>query len=180
MKVILSILVLLSSILCQTMPTYDRSSWGTWIDSDKDGQNTRQEVLIRDNIASSESTTYVNGKIVKGMWIDIYSGDTIRGASLIDIDHFVPVSEANMSGGYLWDKNKKINFFNNISDTKHLHAVSIASNRSKGAKDPSKWMPKINKDSYIIDWVTVKYKWGLKMDKEEYDFIISYLNTKFQ
>jgi hypothetical protein len=158
---------------------YDRTEWKHWIDADKDGQDTRQEVLIAENLADAEHTEYNedSSRIIKGMWVCMYTGDTIIDPSLLDVDHFVPLKEAHISGGYKWSAVQKQAYANELlSNDNHLIAVSRSANRSKGAKDPSDWIPKTNGCWYIKEWTNIKRLWDLSYDKKEADFILNYLN----
>jgi hypothetical protein len=48
-----------------------------------------------------------------------------------------------------------------------LQAVSASSNRTKGDKDPTQWLPKRNVCSYAVRWAAIKYRWGLTIDTAE-------------
>jgi hypothetical protein len=50
-----------------------------------------------------------------------------------------------------------------------LIAVSASSNRSKGASDPSEWMPPTTsfKCEYVYSWIQVKLRWQLSVDPAE-------------
>ena len=169
--------MIITSVFAQE---YNRKDWKHWVDGDKNGLDTRQEVLIAENIAPDSLTVYDStGKIVEGLWVCPYTGDSITNPRKLDIDHLVPLKEAHISGGITWSKEKKEAFANELfySDN-HLMAVSAKANRSKGAKDPSKWMPSINKCWYINSWIEIKKRWALEMDIEEEAFIDVYLESK--
>lgn len=99
-------------------------------------------------------------------WIGLYTGKIFSNARQVDIDHVVPLKEAHISGASGWTKEKKRQFAN---DEDNLLAVSKSANRSKGAKDPAKWMPKNEAFhcEYIKKWVAVKEKYILYMDRKE-------------
>lgn len=48
--------------------------------------------------------------------------------------------------------------------------MSVTTNRSKGDRDPSNWLPPDSSDvcSFISDWVSIKARWGLSMDESEF------------
>ncbi|MFD7924020.1 hypothetical protein ACFV3R_33045 [Streptomyces sp. NPDC059740] len=50
-----------------------------------------------------------------------------------------------------------------------LVAVSAASNRTKGDKDPAQWLPPLEKADcqYAADWVGDKLRWKLSADTAE-------------
>ena len=154
---------------------YNRADWKHWTnDKEREGRDTRQEVLIRDNLASPDSTIIYAGKIVKGRWICPYTGDTITNPEKLDIDHLVPLKEAWWSGGDMWSPKFKELYANSMFYSFHLVAVKASANRSKGRKDPFEWMPDKNKCWYLESWLRVKAGWGLHMDADEEDFIFKY------
>ena len=72
---------------------YDRSLFKHWIDDDKDGCNTRQEVLIEEAIVKPK----IGKKCVLsgGTWLSSYDNKTVKGSgSTLDVDHMVPLAEA--------------------------------------------------------------------------------------
>ena len=123
----------------QEHDTYDRNEYGPWKDVDRDCQNTRHEVLIGSSAEPVQFKTEKQCLVVAGKWIGLYTGKVFTNARKIDIDHVVPLKEAHISGASGWTKEKKRQFAN---DADNLLAVSKSANRSKGAKDPAKWMPK--------------------------------------
>ena len=170
---ILLIILLLFSFDAEA---YNRKDYTHWIDADKDCQNTRQEVLIEESVESVLSPLVLDKKgciVLKGAWMDYYTKEIIYNPSKLDIDHLVPLAEVDRSGGDKWNKKKKMEYANDLTNPQTLIAVGKSANRSKGDKDPSDWMPP-NKDywcEYIRDWQIVKKKWGLKMDEKERKFI---------
>jgi hypothetical protein len=147
---------------------YERSKSKHWIDVDRDCQDARAEVL------KSESKTPVNsGCTIKwGTWYSSYDGLTITSPSSIDIDHMVPLAEAWDSGARAWSAAKRSAYANDLTDPRPLIAVSASSNRSKGDKDPAEWLPSRNVCGYIRQWVVVKTRWSLAVDKEERAFLL--------
>jgi hypothetical protein len=90
-------------------------------------------------------------------------------ASRVDIDHVVPLQEAHLSGGFRWDPMQKLRFANDL-ELPQLLAVSASANRSKGAKDPARWMPPDTSYwcTYLLDWQKVKRAYGLRVDISEF------------
>ena len=152
---------------------YDRSLFRHWIDADNNGCDTRKEVLI------SESKTKVKiGRkcaISGGTWVSAFDNKTIKGSGTgIDVDHFVPLAEAWRSGAWKWTPEERQYFANDLKDERVLVAVSASSNRSKGDKDPSKWLPKVSKEQvcdYVLSWVAVKLRYSLTTDPVEAESI---------
>ena len=151
---------------------YSRTDYKHWIDTDKDCQNTRQEVLIAESL--EEVMLDKKGcEVVKGKWHDPYTDKYFTNPSDLDIDHFVPLGEVDRSGGHEWSKTKKMEYANDLDDSETLIAVDKSANRSKGDKDPSDWLPPNKKFQcdYIKTWQKVKKQWKLNMDKKEKAFI---------
>lgn len=157
---------------------YDRSLFGSgWIDADRDGCDTRREVLI------AESTTPVQVgtgcSITGGTWFSVYDGVTTTDASTFDIDHMVPLKEAWDSGAHSWTSDQRRAFYNDLSRWESLIAVSASSNRSKSDRDPAEWMPARTSYhcTYVTSWIAVKKAWNLSVDQAEYGKLEQVLAT---
>ncbi|HEX7474251.1 MAG TPA: HNH endonuclease family protein, partial [Candidatus Limnocylindrales bacterium] len=90
-------------------------------------------------------------------------------SSKLDIDHVVPLAEAWDSGAYRWDAARRRAFANDLGVSWSLIAVSAASNRSKGDKDPAEWLPPLAsyRCQYLAVWVAIKTRWNLAVDAAE-------------
>jgi len=157
---------------------YNRKNWRHWIDADRDGQDTRQEVLIAENLAHDSLTEYNedSSRITLGSWVCMFTGDTTTNPRDLDVDHFVPLKEAYLSGASVWSKEQKSAYANEmLSNDNHLIAVMKGANRSKGAKDPSEWLPAINKCWYVTQWCLIKSIWDLGMDDKEDSFLNDFI-----
>ena len=117
---------------------YNRKDWPHWIDADRDCQDTRAEVLLRDSQAPVKFKRNKGGSVSHGLWIDPYTGQRIEKASDLDIDHIVPLAWAHGHGASDWTRAQKRAFAN---DMDNLLAVDAGANREKGAKGPDDWMP---------------------------------------
>lgn len=148
---------------------YDRDLFPHWEDLDRDGCDTRQEVLIRDSLSPAQIDPY-RCRVVEGDWFSTYDGQSTSLPSDIDIDHVVALKEAWDSGAWDWSVSARTLFANDLTDRRTLIAVSDNSNQSKSDKDPSNWMPSRVDDwcRYLGDWVAVKVRWNLSMDQSEY------------
>ena len=144
---------------------YNRSAFKHWIDSDKDGCNTRAEVLIDEAIVKPKIGPKC--KLTGGEWVSAYDGKKVTNASQLDVDHLVPLAEAWRSGAWKWTPMQRQVFANDLEDSRALIAVSLSTNRSKGDKDPALWMPSIDKCVYIMNWVTIKWRYSLTVDVKE-------------
>jgi hypothetical protein len=144
---------------------YNRSLFKLWIDVDKNGCDTRKEVLLEEAVVKPKK-----GKkcvLTGGKWISPYDGISYRKDSALDIDHLVPLAEAWRSGAWAWTPLQRQNYANDLTEPKALVAVSLGLNRQKGDKDPSAWLPPKDQCGYISNWITVKYKYGLTIDAVE-------------
>lgn len=148
---------------------YKRNDFGTWIDIDSNCKNTRVEILIRDADSIKSQTC----NTVKGIWTDPYTGLKISDASMMDIDHIIPLKYAYDQGAKNWNKETKISLAN---DPVNLVAVSSHINRSKGSQGLSDWMPP-NKDyrcEYIKRWKIISLKYNIELAPADKDTIKFY------
>lgn len=150
------------------IPEYSRGEFSGWIDADKDCQDTRNEVLIEESLIP----VVLDKKgcvVLSGMWHDPYTGKIFYDPKKLDIDHMVPLREAWYSGAYKWSKEQRVEYANYLNDKDHLIAVSKSANRSKGAKDPSAWMPPnlAYWQEYMFVWGKIKKEWELEIDLDE-------------
>lgn len=118
-------------------------------------------------------------RVVAGRWVDVYTGTVVTDASTLDIDHMVPLADANRSGGAGWDPARKEDYANDLSRPYALIAVTAAANRSKGDSPPDQWKPPLRSAwcSYATWWVDVKAAWSLTVTSSERDALASMLAT---
>lgn len=142
---------------------YARSLFEHWIDADHNGCDTRCEVL------NAERRTDLPG--LHAGWLSLYDGYSTDDPHELDIDHVVALAEAWRSGAGQWDTARRRTFANDLDDPGALVAVTAATNRSKGDKDPARWQPP-NRDGWCqwaVSWLRVKVTWGLTADPGEVD-----------
>ncbi|MFF9378190.1 HNH endonuclease family protein [Streptomyces griseoluteus] len=146
---------------------YQRTLFKHWIDADKDGCNTRNEVLLEEAVVAPERTGACT--LTGGQWYSPYDDRTIDGPRGLDIDHLVPLAEAWDSGASGWSPEEREAYANDLGDTRDLIAVSATSNRSKADQDPATWLPSAvgYRCTYATDWVADKTRWGLTVDAGE-------------
>jgi hypothetical protein len=141
---------------------YDRDKFRHWVDANNDCQDTRDEVL------DTESVTEVSGcDITTGEWKSYYDGEVWTDSSDVDIDHLVPLAEAWDSGARRWTAGTRTRYANDLSDPRPLVAVTDNVNQSKSDQDPAEWMPELGKCRYVREWVAVKIRWRLSVNRPE-------------
>ena len=148
---------------------YSRNLFKHWIDVDKDGCNTRYEVLIAEAIVKPKvgARCYLTG----GKWRSPYDGKVFTNPTGLDIDHMVPLAEAWRSGAWAWTAAQRMDFANDLDDSRSLLAVTASLNRSKGDRDVAAWLPIKAQCNYISNWIAVKWRFDLTVDPNEGEFL---------
>ena len=160
----------LRSIMIENEHTsgYNRSLFPLWKDIDGDKCDSRQQVLKRDSISLPQVDPF-KCKVIEGDWVSPYDGALWTDPLDLDIDHVVALKETWDSGAWSWTTPQRQLYANDTSDSRTLLAVTDNVNQSKGDKDPSNWLPPLESYlcTYIGDWISIKARWGLSMDKSE-------------
>jgi hypothetical protein len=140
---------------------YRRALFEHWIDADGDGCDTRCEVL------AAERRTDLPG--LPSGWLSIYDGYSTDDPSELEVDHVVALAEAWRSGASTWDAARRRDFANDLDEPDALIAVTAASNRAKGDRDPAEWQPSSHAGwcQWALGWTRAKVKWGLTADAAE-------------
>lgn len=150
--------------------TYRRAAFRHWVDADADCQDTRVEVLIRENLATSPEGC----RLYAGRWLSWLDGRTVTSSRSLDVDHLVALAEAWRSGASTWSSSRREAFANDLGYEWSLRAVSASVNRSKSDKDPARWLPaSAYRCDYLTRWMLVKYRWGLSVDGRERSVLAS-------
>jgi hypothetical protein len=144
---------------------YDRSFFKHWIDENKNGCDTRAEVLIAEAVVKPKVGKKC--KLTGGKWLSAYDGKTVTDASKLDVDHLVPLAEAWRSGAWAGTVKQRQDFANDLNDKRALIAVTLTTNRSKGDKDISEWVPKVDTCGYVQNWIAIKIRYSLTYDSKE-------------
>jgi uncharacterized protein DUF1524 len=146
---------------------YDRDAFRHWIDADKNGCNTRAEVLISEAVVAP--TIGPRCALTGGRWYSYYDNVFVDSAGALDVDHMVPLAEAWDSGASAWTPQQRQDYANDLTQPRALVAVTAKTNRQKADQDPSTWMPPYEgaRCTYLTDWVTVKTKYDLTVDQTE-------------
>lgn len=147
--------------------TYERSAFRHWVDADRDGCDTREEVLIAESRVTV--TTGAGCRVLTGRWVSWYDGATWTNPADVDIDHVVALKEAWESGARSWTSTRRQAFANDLGHGWVLEAVTDNVNASKSDRDPAQWLPPQSSVHcrYAQRWVAVKYRWRLSIDTTE-------------
>lgn len=160
-----------------SLPAYERDAFGTaWADTDGNGCNQRDDVLLRDAVPGS-TTVQRQGAcdhdVLAGAWVDPYTGvrfalDDLKDpaqAQTVQIDHVVALAEAWRSGASGWSESRRVAFANDLGA---LAATYGPTNASKSDGDPAAWRPpQAFQCGYALRWLAVKEAWDLAVDPSE-------------
>lgn len=155
---------------------YSREMFGpAWVDVDRNGCDTRNDMLI-DYL--TDRTMSGSCKVMAGTLDDPYTASTIRyvrgGASEVDVDHVVSLSDAWQKGATPWRYAKRVAFAN---DPLNLQPTDASANRQKGDGDAATWLPpnKAYRCAYVARQIAVKKKYQLWITGSERDAMIRVL-----
>ncbi|WP_435092214.1 HNH endonuclease family protein [Clavibacter michiganensis] len=152
---------------------YDRESFAWRTDVDRNGCDTRNDVLRRD-LADAEIRGGTRGCVVQaGALEDPYSGarvsfDRSRDPEAVQIDHVVSLSDAWSSGAWRWDADYRAAFAN---DPLELVAASAAENNAKSDATADAWLPDDPADAcaLVVRQVSIKVRTELSVTRAEHD-----------
>lgn len=155
---------------------YRRQDWGEWDYDPATKCNTREKVLARDGRGVTTDDQCRPQCPTGDCWTSHYDGVVTGDPADLQIDHIVPLAEANRSGARHWDADRKAAFYN---DPANLLAVTGASNSSKGDSDPGRWRPAQQQHwcQYATAYASVKAKYGLAVDDREHAELTRMLNA---
>jgi len=162
---------------------YSRNQFGPqWSDVDRNGCDTRNDILKRDLTAIVVREKTRNCVIESGILEDPYSGEKIefqRGektSALVQIDHVVALSNAWQTGIFQATTKVRTAFAN---DPLNLMAVKGSLNSQKGDGDAATWLPpnKAFRCDYVIRQIQVKAKYGLWVTNAEKEAMLRILRA---
>ncbi|MBM7387932.1 hypothetical protein JOE37_000926 [Clavibacter michiganensis] len=157
----------------ERVPGYDRESFAWRTDVDRNGCDTRNDVLRRD-LADVEIRGGTDGCVVQaGVLEDPYSGarvtfDRSRDPEAVQIDHVVSLSDAWSAGAWRWDADYRAAFAN---DPLELVAASAAENSAKSDATADAWLPEDPADAcaLVARQVAIKVRTELSVTRTEHD-----------
>ena len=109
---------------------YNRSLFKHWIDADRNGCNTRAEVLIEEAVVKPKVGSKCT--LTGGKWFSAYDGVEVTSASKLDVDHMVPLAEAWRSGAWKWSAAQRQAYANDLDDARAI--LERASARETAAR----------------------------------------------
>jgi hypothetical protein len=160
---------------------YSRAQFGqTWADVDRNGCDTRNDMLKRDLTEIVYRAKTKNCVVLSGVLQDQYSGETInftRGnitSMEVQIDHVVALSNAWQTGAFKLSAAQRRAFAN---DPLNLFAVKGRLNSQKGDGDAATWLPPLKsfRCTYVAHQIAVKAKYSLWVTAPEKDAMVRIL-----
>lgn len=154
---------------------YSREQFGqAWADVDRNGCDTRNDVLRRDLTALALKPGTGDCVVLSGILNDPYTATLInflRGnstSSAVQIDHVVALSDAWQKGAQQLTVAQRLALAN---DPLNLLAVDGPSNQQKSDGDAATWLPpnKSYRCDYVARQISVKSSYGLWVTQAEHD-----------
>ena len=143
---------------------YTRAVFGAaWADVDRNGCDTRNDVLKRDLTGETFRAGTRSCVVVTGLLRDPYTTRRISfakaTAAAVQIDHVVPLSDAWQKGALTWSPARRLVFAN---DPLNLLAVDGPTNQRKGDGDAATWLPPSTayRCAYVARQIAVKLRYG--------------------
>ncbi|TXN31939.1 HNH endonuclease family protein [Lacisediminihabitans profunda] len=150
-----------------------------WIDQDRNGCDTRNDILSRDlvKVVKSGSCRVLSGKLVSpytGKTIDFVRGN--RTSTAVQIDHVVSLGDAWRTGAQRLSQGQRVALAN---DPINLFAVDGRSNEQKSDGDTATWLPaaKAFRCEYVSHQVSVKATYGLWVTPAEHAAMLRVLSA---
>lgn len=160
---------------------YDRTGMfgSAWLDVDRNGCDTRNDILARDLTDITKSGTC---KVLTGSLLSPFTAARVafvRGqdtSAFVQIDHVVALSNAWQTGAQQLSQAQRVSLAN---DPINLLAVDGRSNAQKGDGDTATWLPsnKTFRCGYVARQVSVKATYGLWVTQAEHDAIATVLSS---
>ena len=158
---------------------YDREGrfGAAWFDIDRNGCDTRNDVLTRDLRDAVRSGPC---KVMRGVLDDPYTGtviDFVRGEDTsadVQIDHVVALMDAWQTGAQLLDDQQRVTLAN---DPLNLIATDGPTNSQKSDADAASWLPpnKGARCAYVARQIAVKATYALWVTPAEHDAMAAVL-----
>jgi len=167
----------------RSITRYYREAFGqAWYDQDRNGCDTRNDILRRDLTQTVIKEGTGGCKVLSGVLEDVYTGTTVNFVSgkdtsvLVQIDHVVPLSWAWRHGAESWSEDDLRAFAN---DPLNLLASVGSVNQSKSDSGPGEWMPPSAAAHcfYAQRYIAVLAKWRLGVEPADRSALETALET---
>lgn len=164
------------------MTGYSRDQFGqAWYDLDRNGCDTRNDILRRDLVGITLAGTY-DCVVLTGTLQGPYTGKTISfvrsetTSTTVEIDHVVALGDAWQTGAQQLSAGQRLALAN---DPLNLLAVDGPTNLAKGDGDAATWLPpnKVFRCAYAARQTAVKAAYSLWMTQAEHDAVAGILAT---
>lgn len=148
---------------------YDRALFDWRQDTDRNGCDTRNDVLRRDLTAITVTSESHGCVVTIGTLTSPYSGARlafVRDSSAVDVDHVVALSDAWQSGADALPGDQRVALAN---DPLNLLAVEHTLNQQKSDGDAATWLPPRTayRCEYVARQIAVKAKYRLRVKPAE-------------
>lgn len=161
---------------------YSRALFGqTWADVDRNGCDTRNDILARDLKNTLFKPGSQNCVVVAGDFANPYTGRVehfAKGtiASAITVDHVVALSDAWQKGAQALTAEERVAFAN---DPLNLLTTDTGTNSKKSDGDAAAWLPAnaAYRCEYVSMQIAVKSKYRLWVTAAEKDAMIKVLDA---
>ena len=158
---------------------YSREAFGSaWIDVDRNGCDTRNDILQRDFTTTILKPGTGGCKVVGGTWTDPYSNESYTfdsAPSGAQVDHVVSLKNAWQMGADQWSDDVRVEFAN---DPLNLIVTIASLNQQKSDSNAASWLPpfKPGRCNFIATQVAVKAKWNLYVTDSEKEVFVAILS----
>ncbi len=158
---------------------YSRDAFGSaWRDVDRNGCDTRNDILQRDFATTILKSGTGNCKVIGGTWTDPYSNESYtfdEAPSGAQIDHVVSLKNAWQMGADQWSEDMRVEFAN---DPLNLRVTIASLNQQKSDANAASWLPpfKPGRCNFIATQVAVKAKWNLYVTESEKEVFVAILS----
>jgi hypothetical protein len=163
------------------MTGYNRTAdfGAAWLDVDRNGCDTRNDVLARDlaNIARSGACRVMSGTLVSPYTNGIiHFVRALTTSAEVQIDHVVSLGDAWQTGAQQLSSAQRISLAN---DPLNLLAVDAHSNEQKRDGDAATWLPAATsfRCSYVARQISVKVSYRLWVTQAEHDAMARVLSA---
>jgi hypothetical protein len=151
---------------------FTRSRFGTWRDADLDGCTTRNEVLLAESVRPP--LVLSSCTVTTGRWRSRLDGTRVTNLARLRIGPQVPFLEAWQSGARRWSPSHRAQLANDLGYRPTLNVSTLQVLQARGAAEPQRWLPprRAGRCAYVAEWVAVKWRWRLSVDRAEKRFLV--------